>query len=60
VRFSFSVGGKDGVPYPADRKGMGRTVECLERGVAEAKIKKREKLEAVQRLQSLIPPDEER
>lgn len=60
VKFSFAVGGKDGVPYPVDRKAMDQAIGYLARGVEEAKIKKREKLEAVQRLRALVPPDLER
>jgi hypothetical protein len=57
VKFSFAVGGKDGVPFPVDRRAMDRTIQFLKEGVEEAKIKKREKLEAVQRLRSLVPAD---
>ena len=57
VKFSFAVGGKDGVPYPVDRQAMDRMINYLRRGVEEAKLKKREKLEAVQRLRSLVPGD---
>jgi hypothetical protein len=60
VKFSFAVGGKDGVPYPVDRRAMDQAIEYLTQGVEGAKIKKREKLEAVQRLRVLVPPDLER
>jgi hypothetical protein len=60
VKFSFAVGGKDGVPYPVDRRAMDQAIGYLEQGVEEAKIKKREKLEAMQRLRALVPPDLER
>lgn len=60
VKFSFAVGGKDGVPYPVDRRAMDQTIDYLVQGVEEAKIKKREKLEAVGRLRVLVPPDLER
>lgn len=59
VKYSFAVGGKDGVPFPVDRKAMDQAIHYLKLGVDEAKIKKREKLEAIQRLRSLIPPDVE-
>lgn len=58
VKFSFAVGGKDGVPFPVDRKAMDRTIEYLTKGVAEAKVKKREKLDALDRLRTLVPPDQ--
>lgn len=57
VKFSFAVGGKDGVPYPVDRRAMDQTIHYLRAGVEEAKLKKREKLEAVQRLRAFVPPD---
>jgi hypothetical protein len=60
VKFSFAVGGKDGVPYPVDRRAMDETIDYLVQGVNEAKIKKRERLEAMQRLRALVPPDLER
>ena len=57
VKYSFTVGGKDGVPYPVDRSVMDRTVEVIRAGVDEASIGKREKLEALQRLRRFVPPD---
>lgn len=57
VKYSFAVGGKDGVPYPVDRLTMDRSIEYLCQGVEEAKIKKCEKLEALQRLRCYVPPD---
>ena len=57
VKFSFAVGGKDGVPFPVDRRAMDQTIDFILRGVEEAKLKKRERLEAMQRLRALVPPD---
>lgn len=57
VKFSFAVGGKDGVPFPVDRRAMDQTISYLRQGVEEAKVKKREKLEAVQRLRAMVPED---
>ncbi len=59
VKYSFAVGGKDGVPFPVDRRAMDQTIAFLKQGVDEAKLKKREKLEAVQRLRALVPEDVE-
>jgi len=59
VKFSFAVGGKDGVPYPVDRRAMDQAIYFLKAGVEEAKLKKREKLDAVQRLRAFVPPDVE-
>ncbi len=50
VRFSFAHGGKDGHPYPVDRKGYDKSIEILRRAVSSAKIGNREKLKAIQKL----------
>jgi len=57
VKFSFAVGGKDGVPFPVDRKAMDQTIQILRQGADEAKLGDRERLSAVQRLRRLVPPD---
>lgn len=59
VKFSFAVGGKDGVPYPVDRKAMDESVDVLRSGIEEAKLGKKEKLSALRRLQDFVPPDSE-
>jgi len=43
VKYSFAVGGKDGVPFPVDRKAMDQAISGLREGVAEARLKKKEK-----------------
>lgn len=55
VRFSFAYGGKDGVPRPVDRKAMDDSIKFLNEVVKEAELKKKEKLEALKRLRSIIP-----
>ncbi len=57
VKFSFTVGGKDGVPYPVDRSAMDRSIEILRSGIDESSVNGKEKLEAVRRLRKLVPPD---
>ena len=57
VKFSFTVGGKDGVPFPVDRKSMDRSIEVLESGIEESRMSNDAKLEAVRRLRRLVPPD---
>ena len=57
VKFSFAVGGKDGVPYPVNRKAMDETIEIMEKGVGEAKVGNRDKLDAIRRLRRVIPPE---
>ncbi len=53
VRFSFAHGGKDGHPYPVDRKGYDLSIEILRKAVNAAKIGRTEKLEAFRRLSIL-------
>ena len=57
VKFSFSVGGKDGVPFPIDRDAMDKTIQILRQGVEEAKLGDMERLKAVERLKRFVPPD---
>jgi hypothetical protein len=53
VKYSFCVGGKDGVPYPVDRTTYDETIEILENAVKQAKVGGKEKLNAVKRLRVL-------
>jgi len=55
VRFSFTVGGKDGVPYPVNQKAMDESTEMIRTGVEEAKIGDKEKIQALRRLKDLLP-----
>ena len=55
VKFSFAYGGKDGVPYPVDRKAMDESIEILRQSVEEAKIGETEKLQSLQRLRRYVP-----
>ena len=50
ARFSFAFGGKDGIPYPVNRKSMDEAHHMLKSAVDEAKVGDREKLDAFQRL----------
>lgn len=51
VKYSFTVGGKDGVPFPVDRKAMDEATEIIRTGVEQAKIDDKEKIQAIKRLQ---------
>jgi uncharacterized protein len=55
VRFSFTVGGKDGVPYPVNRPAMDEATAIIRHGVQEAKIGEKERLHAFQRLKDFLP-----
>ena len=57
VKFSFAYGGKDGVPYPVDRKAMDESIQILRQSVQEAKIGDTEKLQSLQRLRRYVPAD---
>jgi len=48
--FSFAHGGKDGIPYPVDRKTYDRSIEILREAVNRAKLADRERLGALRRL----------
>jgi hypothetical protein len=40
VKFSYAFGGKDGVPYPVDKRTMDETTEILQNALKEAKVSK--------------------
>jgi len=50
ARFSFAHGGKDGTPFPVDKKTYDKTIEILHRSINSAKIGHSERLKAIQRL----------
>lgn len=50
VKFSFAHGGKDGVPFPVKRRVYDRSIQILGEAIENAKIGKREKIEALKRL----------
>jgi len=52
--YSFAHGGKDGFPYPVDRKEYDKTIWVLRQAIAEAKIGRSEKLKALKRLANLV------
>lgn len=54
VRYSFAHGGKDGVPYPVDKRTYQRTIEILESAIREAEVKREEKLQALRRLHEFL------
>ena len=49
-KFSFCLGGKDGVPYPVNKKHYDEVIQTLEDFIKSANIEKREKLKALERL----------
>jgi hypothetical protein len=57
VKYSFAFGGKDGIPFPVDRRTMDKSIEILKQAVENAKVGDREKISALQRLRKFVPPD---
>ncbi|MBI4526599.1 MAG: DUF763 domain-containing protein [Deltaproteobacteria bacterium] len=55
AKFSFAHGGKDGHPYPVDRKMYDQSVEILRKSLERAKIERTEKENALKRLLRLFP-----
>ena len=54
ARFSFAHGGKDGHPYPVNRRLMDESTMMLKDAVEEARIGRKEKLYAIKRLRDFI------
>ncbi len=52
--FSFAHGGKDGTPYPVDRKVYDRSIEILKISVEKAKIGDKDKMDAMKKLSMLV------
>ncbi len=52
VRYSFAHGGKDGHPYPVNRKVYDGSIEFLRKAVQKARIGRLEKVKALKRLDS--------
>jgi hypothetical protein len=50
ARFSFAHGGKDGFPYPVDRKTYEKTIAVLKKALERGRIDRSEKVQALKRL----------
>jgi len=50
ARFSFAHGGKDGYPYPVDRKLYDSSIEILEKAIKKAQLGKKDEIDALKRL----------
>jgi hypothetical protein len=55
VKYSFAHGGKDGTPYPVDKKTYDKSIEILKFAIEKAKIGARDKIQAIKRLQPHSP-----
>ncbi|HEY82149.1 MAG TPA: DUF763 domain-containing protein [Dehalococcoidia bacterium] len=54
ARYSFAHGGKDGIPYPVDRKTYDQSIELLSQAINKAKLGLSEKKEALGRLNRVM------
>ena len=54
LAYAYAVGGKDGVPYPYDRKTAEKVIVTLEDLVQRARIGEKDKLRALRRLAGLL------
>ena len=50
AKFSFAHGGKDGYPYPVNRRVYDGSIEIIKRAVERAKVEDRTKADALRRL----------
>jgi hypothetical protein len=55
VKYSFAYGGKDGVPFPVDRKAMDDSIRVLKEAIENAHIGNKNRLESLQRLRRFVP-----
>jgi len=56
VKYTFTVGGKDGVPYPVDCRTMDQTTQILNQAIRQAKIGDKQQIKAIERLKKITPP----
>ena len=55
VKFSFALGGKDGVPFPVDRPSYDQTIQHLSHLIDKARLDGGEKYAALKRLEGIAP-----
>lgn len=53
VKYSFAFGGKDGVPFPVERKAMDTVTEILKQAVEESNIGKKDKIKMLKKISTL-------
>jgi uncharacterized protein len=53
ARYSFAHGGKDGIPYPVDRKTYDQSIELLSKAINRTKLGLNEKRQSLDRLHRL-------
>jgi len=56
VKFSFALGGKDGVPRPVDRRAYDEAISFLKMTLETVDVDENVRRRALQRLRRLVPP----
>jgi len=51
VRYSFAYGGKDGVPFPVERKAMDESISFLKRAIEDSRAGNNERIKALKGLE---------
>ncbi|VUT26907.1 MAG: hypothetical protein MOIL_01781 [Candidatus Methanolliviera sp. GoM_oil] len=54
VTYSYAHGGKDGHPFPVQRREYDESIEVLKNAVKDAKIERKEKLRALKRMSDFL------
>lgn len=54
VKYSFAHGGKDGIPYPVNRRTYQKTTEILENAIQAAGVGERDRINAIRRLHEFL------
>ncbi|MHA1270487.1 MAG: DUF763 domain-containing protein [Candidatus Helarchaeota archaeon] len=54
VKYSYCLGGKDGVPYPVPQARYDKTIQILEDAIINAKLEEKEKFSALKRLKRFV------
>jgi hypothetical protein len=54
VKFSFSHGGKDGWPYPINKKHFDKSIQTLKSAVENSRVKEKDKFKALKRLKNFV------
>jgi len=57
IRYTFAFGGKDGIPYPVNRKSMDEAIDTLKFAIEKAKIGDKSKIIALKRLSNFLGED---
>ncbi len=56
MKYSFTVGGKDGVTFPVDTRVMDESIDLMAVVVQQARINSKERFFAIKRLKRFVLP----